>query len=207
MTGMGRAIVRRLAGLLDLTLHLDSAPGHGSTFAIDVPLAAGMPAHAGETGESTACKPVSPRETILLIDDDASVRHSQQMLLEAMGYRVRSAADADGARRLVGNRDDLPDLIISDYRLPEGETGSSLVERLRADTGRRIPAIILTGDVTLASLEGGPADLLLLRKPVATGELEQSIRQQLADIPEQLETGPAGTSGAGQPQEEFSGTK
>ena len=205
--GMGLAIVRRLAGLLDLTLHLDSAPGHGSTFAIDVPLAAGMPAHAGETGESTACKPVSPRETILLIDDDASVRHSQQMLLEAMGYRVRSAADADGARRLVGNRDDLPDLIISDYRLPEGETGSSLVERLRADTGRRIPAIILTGDVTLASLEGGPADLLLLRKPVATGELEQSIRQQLADIPEQLETGPAGTSGAGQPQEEFSGTK
>ena len=177
--GMGLAIVRRLTTLLDIPLHLNSAPGQGSTFTIAVPLADERPAYTGSDRETVPGTPLAQRATILLIDDDPSVLHSQEMLLQAMGYRVQSAVDSNSARQLTGSEHELPDLIITDYRLPEGETGSSLVERLRDETGRRIPAIILTGDVTHARLESEPADCLLLRKPVATDDLEQSIQLQL----------------------------
>ena len=101
------------------------------------------------------------------------------MLLEAMEYRVRAAESASGARSLAGDRDDLPDLIITDYRLPEAVTGTGLVEQLRAQAGRRIPAIILSGDITLGALEDGITDCILLRKPVIISDLEQGIRQLL----------------------------
>ena len=101
------------------------------------------------------------------------------MLLETMGYRVHAAAGASSARTHVSNGNDFPDLIITDFRLPEATTGTTLVEQIRDQAGRRIPAIILSGDITLGGLEDGVADCTLLRKPVIIGDLEQAIRQQL----------------------------
>jgi CheY-like chemotaxis protein len=176
--GVGLAIVRRMANLLDHPLQLTSAPGEGSTFTIEVPIAAEAPDRNGsrEVPDGTSAE---TREAILLIDDDLTVLHSQEMLLHALGYRVYSAKDADSARQ-HGDRASQPcDLIITDYRLPHGITGSQLVRQLREQTGRQTPAIILTGDITLAELDDGPGNCLLLRKPVSTGELELAIRQQL----------------------------
>ena len=116
---MGLAIVRRMAALLDHPLHLNSASGEGSTFAIDVPIATGMTTPASTPASTANRRPVPPTETILLVDDDPTVLASLRMLLEAMEYHVRAAESATSARSLVGGKDDLPDLIITDYRLPE----------------------------------------------------------------------------------------
>jgi signal transduction histidine kinase/ActR/RegA family two-component response regulator len=176
--GVGLAIVRRMANLLDHPLQLTSAPGEGSTFTIEVPIAADAPARHGSR-EIPGSASAETSEAILLIDDDLTVLHSQEMLLHALGYRVYSAKDADSALQ-HGDRASQPcDLIITDYRLPHGITGSQLVSQLREQTGRQTPAIILTGDITLAELDEGPGNCLLLRKPVSTGELELAIRQQL----------------------------
>jgi signal transduction histidine kinase len=177
--GMGLAIVRRMAALLGHPLYLHSVPGKGSTFAIDVPIATdrGTPASAPDTPADM--QQDAPAETILLIDDDPTVLVSLRMLLEAMGYRVRAAESAASAVPLVCDIDDLPDLIITDFRLPEAINGTTLVEQLRDQAGRRIPAIILSGDITLSGLEDGFFDCILLRKPVTTADLEKTIRQLL----------------------------
>jgi signal transduction histidine kinase/CheY-like chemotaxis protein len=176
--GMGLAIVRRMASILNHPLQLDSAPGEGSTFTIEVPIAVGVPARGG-SGEVPDGTRTEAREIILLIDDDLTVLHSQEMLLHALGYRVYSAKDADSALQHGASTNQPYDLVITDYRLPKGVTGSRLVRQLREQTGRQTPAIILTGDITLAELGNGPGNCLLLRKPVSTGELERAIRQQL----------------------------
>ncbi len=177
--GMGLAIVRRMAALLGHPLHLRSVPGKGSTFAIDVPIATDRDTSASAPDSPANIQPDAPAETILLVDDDPTVLVSLRMLLEALGYRVRAAEDAASARPLVSDTDGLPDLIITDFRLPEAVTGTTLVEQLRNQAGRRIPAIILSGDITLSGLEDGFADCILMRKPVIIGDLEQAIHQQL----------------------------
>jgi signal transduction histidine kinase len=177
--GMGLAIVRRLTSLLGLPLHLNSVPGQGSTFTIDVPLAGKEPVQTGNIGDAGTGAPAAQRATVLLIDDEPAVLHSQEMLLQTMGFCVLSAADTDSARRLAGSGDSPPDLIITDYRLPEGETGSELIEQLREESGWQCPAIILTGDMTLARSESEPASCLLLKKPVTISDLQQAINQQL----------------------------
>jgi signal transduction histidine kinase/CheY-like chemotaxis protein len=177
--GMGLAIVRRMAALLDHPLHLRSVPGKGSTFAIDVPTAADMCTSASGRDSPVKTQPGEPAGSILLVDDDPTVLASLRMLLETMGYRVHAAAGASSARTHVSNGNDFPDLIITDFRLPEATTGTTLVEQIRDQAGRRIPAIILSGDITLGGLEDGVADCTLLRKPVIIGDLEQAIRQQL----------------------------
>jgi two-component system CheB/CheR fusion protein len=76
------------------------------------------------------------------------------------------------------------ELIISDYRLSGGITGVELIRKLRAESGRNVPAIILTGDITIGNKEDFlPGNCLLVRKPVAAGELNRQIRQQLDHSP------------------------
>jgi two-component system CheB/CheR fusion protein len=176
--GMGLAIVRRLAALLDHPLHLQSVPGEGSTFAIEVPLENATGATRG-TPAVPVIRTVAVTGTILLVDDDPTVLQSLQMLLESMGFRVYTAENAAAAVQLVSSHEQSPDLIISDYRLPDSASGTTLVRELRDASGRHIPAIILTGDITLTGLEDSFTNSMLLGKPVLSVDLEQAIQRLL----------------------------
>ena len=80
--------------------------------------------------------------TILVIDDDESIRELLRMHLSAAGYEVHVAEDAIAAGYLVLRSP--PDLIISDVNMPHMD-GFELVAALRADaTLPRIPVIFLT---------------------------------------------------------------
>jgi CheY-like chemotaxis protein len=69
-----------------------------------------------------------------------------------------------------------PCLIICDYRLREDETGTTAVERLRAEFNDDIPAMLVTGDTAPNRLrEAEASGLLLLHKPVANSRLRAAI--------------------------------
>ena len=70
-----------------------------------------------------------------------------------------------------------PDLIVSDYRLRDGETGTEVIERLRSEFNETIPALIITGDTAPDRLiEARTSGLVLLHKPVPNGKLRAAMR-------------------------------
>jgi CheY-like chemotaxis protein/anti-sigma regulatory factor (Ser/Thr protein kinase) len=177
--GIGLAIVKRIADLLNHRLSMHSVVGRGSRFAIHAPLAdsAQEPAHAASL--STAGDNIAARNgSILLIEDDEIVLDANQGLLKMLGYNVIACRDAESAIQSLESGLPSPDIIICDYRLPGDCDGMELVQRLRGKEGSLIPAIILTGDITIPGENSGlPVNSVLVQKPARVEELTQAIAQ------------------------------
>lgn len=178
--GLGLTIVRELGHLLGLEVTVQSDLGRGSVFAVTVPrgsidLVQDTPPTPVPATQSTGC-------TIALIEDDPGVRETLEALLTEAGHTVISARDGHEALALVGQGAILPDLVLADYSLPGGMTGLVVIEALRAQLKKKVPAIVLTGDIAKATLaEIEQADCLLLSKPVAAAALHAAIQRLTPD--------------------------
>lgn len=82
---------------------------------------------------------------ILLVEDEAIVRGPIASMLQQQGYEVATAATEDDAVRLA--KTGLPDLVMLDVHLADGQTGIQICERLRATPRmERVPVMMLTAD-------------------------------------------------------------
>ncbi len=180
--GLGLSIVDRLSRLLGHRVTVRSRIGRGSVFSIDVPLETSScgSLRAAPSSDTVADPPVGCR--IALIEDDETVADATASLLTQHGHRVVMAiGDASRLDGLVASFDAPPDIVISDYRLPNGITGVDAIEALRARFQTPIPAIIITGDTSpdiLASLHR--SRLPILYKPVQTDDLLDTLRLALS---------------------------
>jgi signal transduction histidine kinase/CheY-like chemotaxis protein len=166
--GLGLAITKRLAELLDCPLELRSQPGKGSAFLLAAPTAV-FDARAEIAGEpNTALGSGAGR--VLVIDDEISVQEAMRASLESWGYDVVTAEAAEDALQRLGERQ--PDLMFCDWRLRDHQTGGAVVEAIREAFGATIPAVLITGDTTPALLQQiNGTGLTLLHKPVVAGKL------------------------------------
>lgn len=116
--------------------------------------------------------------SILLVEDDASLRMLLSEELEVDGYEVRCAATAEEGR--LGVKEGRPDLIVSDLRLPDGD-GLAILRQLQAE-GQSVPFIIITAfgtvDQAVEALKAGADDFLT--KPLSTDHLRLKIKRLLA---------------------------
>ncbi|MCK5622207.1 MAG: PAS domain S-box protein [Alphaproteobacteria bacterium] len=178
--GLGLAIVRRFAALLRLSVTLDSRPGKGSVFRVDVPLAASQDYLAQPEPVKTADKATLAGRTIMVVDDDPVQVDALSSLLAGWGCKVMAANDVAGARKaLAGGK--VPDAILADYRLRMGETGAEAVSVVRRAAGADIPGIIVTGDTEPARLaKAAGSGMVLLAKPVDADELLAVLAGNLA---------------------------
>ena len=113
--------------------------------------------------------------SILVIEDDPSLRDTLRIHLSSAGYSVRVAADATEAIRSILTT--VPDLVLSDVSLPYMD-GFELLEVLRRDeTTRSVPVILLTGLVDDDSYVKGIklGATAYLTKPVLRDELLKTI--------------------------------
>jgi two-component system CheB/CheR fusion protein len=179
--GLGLTIVQRLAGLLGHTVDVRSRPGKGSVFSIEVPIGADAPA--------VHPQPIAPRAhagagrdgTILIIEDEPTVREMLTLLLEGEGYHTVAAADGAAALELARHRSGRPDLVLADYNLPNGPNGLQVVASLQEIFGHDIKAVILSGDISTDTLrEIARAGRAYLGKPVTAPALLGLIRELLA---------------------------
>jgi PAS domain S-box-containing protein len=138
-SGLGLAIVAKAAALLGLEIRVRSRPGRGSVFAIELPLGRERTRPAPQPG-AALCRSLR----IALIEDNAMVREALVSVLEDAGHAVLAAASGKELRAALGNVP--PDIVVSDYRLAQGETGFDVITAARAAMGDDLPAILITGD-------------------------------------------------------------
>ncbi len=119
------------------------------------------------------------KKRILCIEDEAAIRGMIRFSLEREGYWVMEAADARAARDRAA--DQLPDLMLVDWMLPD-LSGPELIRRFRSDPlTRDIPIIMLTAkseeDDMIHGLDAGADDYLI--KPVSLKALSARIKALL----------------------------
>lgn len=174
--GLGLAKVRRKAALLGHTVDVRSRPGHGSVFAVTVPVAAAEPIADATAGVSGAEATAGAPRVILVVEDDPVQRQGVQLLLETWGHTVTTAADGAAALERLRTAPRLPDVIVTDFRLPGPLTGVQVVTRAGELAGWPVPGIIVTGDTAPERIrEAVATGCRLLHKPFTPELLRDAL--------------------------------
>ncbi|HEX2219815.1 MAG TPA: PAS domain S-box protein [Gemmatimonadales bacterium] len=178
-TGLGLAtvygIVRQSGGYIRVSSRLH----HGSTFTVYLPRVSGR-AYADVESPGWAEQP-GGAGTVLVVEDEETVRRLACRVLRTKGYRVLEAEHPAAALRLVREHGGPIDLLVTDIVMP-GMTGPALVERLIADRPE-LKVLYITGYAEEAIERQGslPAGGALLEKPFTARQLADRVRAALVD--------------------------
>ena len=158
-------------------IRVDSTPGRGTTVHLLLPVAHGAAA-ATAAAPTPIAAPAGPA-TILIVDDEAIVRHSLRRALTKFGYRVVEAGDGPGALAALQGTNPPVNLVILDLVLPGG--GAGILELLRA-VRPDIKVLVSSGYSPEADTV---KDLVrrvegFLPKPYEMSELQAAVRRALA---------------------------
>ncbi|MDQ6623417.1 MAG: ATP-binding protein [Verrucomicrobiota bacterium] len=146
-SGLGLAVCKRLASLMDGEIGLESAIGAGSTFWLELPLAENAAVRA-EQGNGAAPVPSAPAPaacTILYIEDNLSnLRLIERILLRRPETKFLGAMH--GREGLQMAREHAPDLILLDLQLPDLPGDKVLAELQAAPETKAIPVVMISAD-------------------------------------------------------------
>lgn len=177
--GLGLAIVERLGRLLGHSVRVTSIPGKGSRFSITLPCA-----QAAECLEAAPPEPAALQglkdAVVLVIDDQATIRHGMEALLAGWSCHPVPARSADEALEQLQALGVALDFIVSDYRLGGGNTGPNVLACIQTAFARRVPTVIIAGDTSPESLRAAQANgYVLLHKPVNPARLRAMLTRAL----------------------------
>ena len=176
-TGLGLSTVHRIVEHADGRIWARSQPDQGTTFTICLPRAEENFA-AGDTDSGPRPIP-SGKETILLAEDEESVRKLLRHILDSSGYHIIEAADGREAWRLFQENAEAIDLLLTDIIMP-GMNGRELFQRAQtAKPGLKV--IYMSGYTEDVLVNMGPAgpDVTFLAKPLKLDVLSTTIREVL----------------------------
>src|SRR5690606_21276129 len=115
---------------------------------------------------------------ILVVEDDPEVREALELLLDNEGYRAVTAPDGPAALEMVARGAIRPDIVLADYNLPGGLNGLQLAAKVRENLDSETPVIVLTGDISTATLRNiALQNCMQLNKPVTVKELTQASQR------------------------------
>ena len=144
--GLGLSIVKRLSMLLEVDIKLYSTAKSGTVFNIHLPLGDANLCRLSQSHETTSWQ-LADSLFVLVIDDEEDACLAVEGLLETWGCIVMTATSGDAALTQLEEIGEVPDVVLSDYRLRDGETGGDAIQRVRERLQKDVPAIILTGDI------------------------------------------------------------
>jgi signal transduction histidine kinase len=174
-TGLGLTtvygIVKASGGWIDVA----STPGQGTTFTIHLPAVAEAAAAAPAPGPA----PAQGAETLLLVEDDASVRGLSSTVLRQRGYTVLEAEHGVAALELLARYSGPLDLVVTDVVMPHmsGHTLAALLTRQRP--GLRVLFVSGYAPSETGSVELPGTATAFLHKPFAPDTLAAQVRELL----------------------------
>jgi CheY-like chemotaxis protein len=179
-TGLGLSTVMAIVKSHDGIVNVYSEPGKGTTFKVYLP-AMETSTEARKEQAEAASLPRGNGETILVIDDEASILTITSQTLQAFGYRVLTAADgADALSVYVQNRNDIA-VVLTDMMMPVLDGPATIHALLRINPAVKIVAasgLNANGGVAKAS---GAGIKHFLTKPYTAGTLLKVMRAILAE--------------------------
>ena len=172
--GLGLSIVRRFATVLGHSVEVRSRVGRGSAFLVTVPQVSAASVSVVEHEAKRSDFRFSGLEgsKILVIENDPASAEAMANLLETWGCDVATTVSVGDAIERVGALGGVPDAIVADLHLDNGETGIAAVDEMRQRFRSDIPALIVTADYSeKAAKEAAVYGLELLKKPVKPAEM------------------------------------
>lgn len=178
--GLGLAVVRGIVQGLDGSIEVSSKPGHGTSFVITIPCSS-VDAVAADHTVSTSNDPTPARQnaTLLVVEDEESLRKAIVKLLRKEAFEVIEAADGSAAIDALQTKEHCFDLVLLDMTLP-GQSSHDVVREVE----RTLPgaAVLLTsayGEEFVREKLSSPQIRGYIRKPFRFATLLHSIRTAL----------------------------
>jgi CheY-like chemotaxis protein len=176
-TGLGLATVYGIVSQSEGKIWAESRPGLGTTFRVYLPRIT----RSGEPEASTTSSESSNRgsETVLVVEDENTVRLVTVGSLRKAGYHVLEASDGEEALRVASAHEGPIHLVLTDVLMP-GIHGPGLVKRLE-ERRPAIRALYMSGHADDALLHHGILEggLSFLEKPFTRKELTKKVREVL----------------------------
>lgn len=177
-TGLGLSTCERIVTQAGGALALESVVDEGTEVTVYLPR---VEARRG-AAEARAVSPVAPRgdETVLVVEDDDTVRTLLKRTLEGLGYEVHVAASGGEALAVHAAHHDTIDAILCDVIVPD-LAGPEIVRRILA-RALRVPAVVfMSGHSDHALLRDGTLQsaTTFLQKPLMRASLAAKLREAL----------------------------
>ena len=178
-TGLGLAVVHGFIKQSGGHVDVQSEPGVGTSFTIYLPSVDGRAA-AGLEAAAAVPALAGRNQTILLVEDEASVRALTKRILHKHGYTTLAASSGDEAVRMAERHGSPIDLLVTDVVMP-GEGGRALAERLLA-IYPRMKVLYVSGYTDDAVMRHGLLhnEVNFLQKPFSAMALAEKVRDVLA---------------------------
>lgn len=170
--GLGLPIVRRVGGLMGLTVQLLSRPGKGTSVIIEGLQPCDPPVRRSQPPQVASPSALAGLQ-VLLVEDDEDVLQATATLLQKWGCKVQAEAGIPDVMAAW-------DVVITDYDLGGKRTGADCIATIQQMLGHAIPAIIMTGhDEVRVREELGDEHIPILAKPVRPAELRSVLTTQI----------------------------
>jgi len=177
-TGLGLAMVYGIVKQSGGEIEVQSAPEQGTTFRIHLPVAGTR--SLSELADATTQHAVRGSETVLVVEDEASVREFVTTVLKGLGYTVLEASDGLDALRAAGEHAGPVHLAITDLAMP-AMGGGRLADKLaRVRPGAQVLYISGYSSGEGASIESAGPNMHVLDRPFSATTLAQKVKEVLS---------------------------
>ena len=175
-TGLGLSSVYGIVIQQEGHIEINSTPGRGTTIHIYIPSVEGA-AEATTDGKKGFVP--TGEETILIVEDEGTLRRLAGRILKELGYTIVEARNGVNGLEAFATANRGIDLVLTDVVMPQ-MGGPEMIDHLRK-TGDGFKVLYMTGFADERIMESGLSDrtLRILKKPYDRGQLARSVRRAL----------------------------